>query len=366
MPCLYARYRIWKRYENVVAAVQRLFSLNKLYSSWEISVSEYEFKGGIKILKDYVFEANTLLGYEYAMPSYGTSATAVSIAEQEDECMIAEALSKDLIGFEKERNEKNMNDENEKIISEKVTVWDILNKIERACREKFDGWFYVAYYFPEDKEIWVKSERTKNDLDYIRFTYSIDESDNVVLSEGVKVTLTVSPKEINNLIAEYENKIAEKDKVLAEKDAIISEQESTLNDKNTALTSASIEAASLKEEIEQLKPYKEQAEAAENKKREAELVKQKSELTAEIVSSGFITEKEISESEELKGYVENLDRKSLNAIVGERYAASLKDKKETAAKKDIDSTVEVGSVNLSNSTDVDAKSIMKNYFNFRL
>ena len=91
LPCLFAKYRIWKRYKNVVSAAQRLFSLGKLYSSWEINTYQYFFDRGIRKITDYEFLANCLLGYEYAYPSYGTSANAISMAQLNDsQLMIAE------------------------------------------------------------------------------------------------------------------------------------------------------------------------------------------------------------------------------------------------------------------------------------
>ena len=99
LPCLFATYRLWKRYPNMIAAAKRLFDEGKLYNSWEISTYKYVYDNGIKKLTDYEFLADTLLGYEYSYPSYGTSANAISMAELDENSsfMIAEALSQDLL-----------------------------------------------------------------------------------------------------------------------------------------------------------------------------------------------------------------------------------------------------------------------------
>ena len=114
LPCLVAKQVVWKDNKNVVAAIKRLFSLGKLNSSWEVDVSNYEYKDGIKYLKDYSFLGNAYLGYEYAQPAYGQDAKVISIASQEQaapdcdyEMMIAEALSKDLIENEVNKVKKN-------------------------------------------------------------------------------------------------------------------------------------------------------------------------------------------------------------------------------------------------------------------
>ena len=69
LPCLYAISRVWTRNKNVVEAIKRLFDEGKLTSSWEICVNAYDFKAGIKILTDYYFEANCLLGSNI-LPAY--------------------------------------------------------------------------------------------------------------------------------------------------------------------------------------------------------------------------------------------------------------------------------------------------------
>lgn len=97
LPCLFAKCRIWKRNSNMIAAVKRLYeSDGGLNSSWEISTSEYEYKAGVKILKDYAFLANTFLG-STTTPAYNGTSKAISLSSlSEDELLVAEALSLDL------------------------------------------------------------------------------------------------------------------------------------------------------------------------------------------------------------------------------------------------------------------------------
>lgn len=104
LPCLYAKQRIWTDKPNVVAAIKRLHSLGKLNSSWEAQVLSYEFKDGVKYLRDYEFIGNAYLGFDDKRgakhPAYGQDAKVISVSSQEDEnyeMMIAEALAKDLI-----------------------------------------------------------------------------------------------------------------------------------------------------------------------------------------------------------------------------------------------------------------------------
>jgi archaellum component FlaF (FlaF/FlaG flagellin family) len=97
LPCLFARYRIWKRNQNVVDAVHRLYNEGKLYSSWEIETISYQYDNGIKTLTDYIFLSNCLLGYEYSYPAYGEDAKAIQMSQKDSQLLVAEAFSKDLI-----------------------------------------------------------------------------------------------------------------------------------------------------------------------------------------------------------------------------------------------------------------------------
>ena len=73
-PCLFATSRIWTRNKNVCSAIKRLFAEGKLHSSWEILTENAEYVNNVKILKDYVFEADSLLG-STSNPAYGECAT---------------------------------------------------------------------------------------------------------------------------------------------------------------------------------------------------------------------------------------------------------------------------------------------------
>ena len=387
LPCLYAKYRIWKRYENMVAAVRRLFSLGKLYGSWEILISSYEFKDGVKRVSDYEFLANTLLGYEYASPSYGVDAKALSLSSTENDCLlVAEALSQDILSqgldTENEAKEENnlQNNEVTHVAEENVegtvvetpvaetpveettetsteteatenkdetevsqlTEYDLRKKIREACRAKLDKWCWISFHFPVEKEVWLEVDGRESELDFVRMTYTV-ENDTITVSEPEEVKLTVSIAEVNTKIAELEAEVSTKD------EAIIKSGE---------------EIARLKTEISELSPFKEKFEQAEQERIENELKEKKDTLVSSITKSGLITKDEIEASEELKGYVDNLDEKSLKAILADRYIASLNDNTTEISETQNEVETETASTNLDGLEDeqLDVKSIMKNYF----
>lgn len=391
LPCLYAKYRIWKRYSNFVDAVVRLFNLGKLYGSWEINVYSYEFDNGVKTIKDYEFLANTLLGYEYAKPSYGIDAKAISLSSIDEDCLLVAALSEDIQSQNNDENEtkENMDLENNEILTEEthvseetvdesvndsttsetqteevsevvneegtevssLTEDDLRDEIRRACREKLKKWCWISYHFPVDKEIWLEYEGRPSQLDYIRMTYSV-ENDVVTVSEPEYVKLTVAISQINATVAELQNEIATKD------DAIIKSGE---------------EITKLKNEVAELSPYKTMVEEAEEKRLKDEKVEKEKALIAQITKSGLITEEEIEASEELKGYVANLDSKSLKAILADRYMASLETNSTEVSEvtNDVDvksndekNDTEIASSNLNNLEDekLNPKAIMRSYW----
>ena len=425
LPCLYAKKRIWKRNKNFINAIKRLYeSESGLGSSWEIQTLEYTFKDGVKTLTDYVFLSDCLLG-STTTPAYNGTSKAISLSSlTEQELMVAEALSQDIIsqGLDKNNQEKEENilnkdenitlsaDENVEEVTEteEVTVeestdtetsenttetensedtseekdkddddnddkdddnevednedgeckkkkasastestetsaltsYDLRRKLSEECRKKVDDWCWVTYLFHEEKEVWCEYDGD-SELDYLKFTYTV-ENDEVSVSDPVKVTLTVSVKDINSTVSEYEKTIAEKDDLIVK---------------------ASSEITSLKSENTELSQYKEKFTQMEQEKVAAELAQKKEDLIASVIKSGQITREEIEASEEFSGYVDNLDKKSLMAIVGERLSASVDNKTdENIETSESKSDVHVAS-NLNNEDDevVDKASIMRNF-----
>jgi len=373
LPCLFAKYRIWKRYKNVVAAVQRLFNLGKLYSSWELNTYQYIFDRGIRKVTDYEFLANTLLGFEYAYPSYGTSANAISMAEFNDnQLMIAEALSQDLIDENNNNNEKkeetvlgeknkpsvvdenivtnasvdtqsesadgidkttastvdNENKETTTTDSAQLTDYDLREKVRKACRTKLGKWCWVSFLFPNEKEVWCEYDDRETELDYVKFTYEVGSDDTVSVSEPEYVKLTVSVAEINTKISELESKI---NTVKAELDI-----------KNDAITKASETIQSLNVTISELTPFKEQVELAEQKRIETEIAEEKEKLKAKLLKGNLFTETEIAEKN-IADLIEARNESAINGLIADKFIASFdshdKGTLTTAETKESEETV---------------------------
>lgn len=381
LPCLFAKCRIWKRNKNMISAIKRLYdSDGGLNTSWEIATTSYEYKNGTKILIEYEFLGNAFLG-STTTPAYnGTSKTISLSSLNEGELMVAEALSIDLSenhdgdfeinnNQEKEdsilkdkkitdtstdanedviantsdvapvKNVKDSKEDNSSTETSALTSYDLRRKVTEACKNKVDEWCWVSYLFPEEREVWCEYDG-ESELDYLKFTYSV-ENDVVTVSEPEKVSLTVSVKSINTIISEYEKTIAEKDELIVK---------------------ASSEITSLKSANTELSQYKEKFEQVEQEKIEAELAEKKNDLIASVIKSGQITKEEIEKSEDLSALVDNLDKKSLMAIVGERLLASVDSALNTSIETSKSQNEHVTS-SLNNEDDevIDNTSIMRKF-----
>ena len=299
LPCLVAKQVVWKDNKNVVAAIKRLFSLGKLNSSWEVDVSNYEYKDGIKYLKDYSFLGNAFLGYEYAQPAYGQDAKVISIASQEQaapdcdyEMMIAEALSKDLIENEVNKVKKDKDKleqpeqepeapleqseeqpkeepspatakpEQKEPESEQSTVMtdhDIRMRL-RQLLDKTLGWGCIMFQFPEQHIVWYHKD---GDLDtqFIQIVYQVEDGSVSIVSQ--------EPMQFELPVQELPGALAEKDRQLAEKD----------------------------QELSELRAYKEQHEQAEAEARKVQHEKDVASLRKLAEDANCFSEEELASAE---------------------------------------------------------------------
>lgn len=396
LPCLFASYRIWKRYPNYIAAIKRLFDNNMLYGSWEISTYKYEYDNGIRKITDYEFFANTLLG-ESNPPSYGVNATALSMAtlDSDSQLMIAEALSQDLIDNNNDDKEDNLQMANkeksivaeegkkevvtpantESNVSEKtssevksetnveaekettsvtdsaqLTDYDLRVKVTKACRDKLDKWCWVSFMFPNEKEVWCEYEGAETELDFVKFTYEVGEDDAITVSDPEYVKLTVSIAEVNTKIATLEKDV---ETVKAELDI-----------KNDAITKASEKIQELNVKISELKPFKEQVEAEKQKQIEAEIAEDKERLKAKMLKGNLFTEAEIAEDNIAK-LIEARDESAINSLIADKFVASFDSKDESpksvdTAGVDEESTNNVATASLeTDEEETDPRSFMR-------
>ena len=378
-----ASCEIWKRFTKACEIIVNRIQEGSLSTSWEISV-EKSTQGIIDGLMTKIIQAGRFIGHcllgKNVSPAYDSSGL-LEIASTNYDMEFAEALSQDILsqGLDKEneaKEENNLQSNIETQVAEEnveetvvetpvaettesstetevtknkdktevsqLTEYDLRKKICEACRAKLDKWCWISFHFPVEKEVWLEVDGRESELDFVRMTYTV-ENDTITVSDPEEVKLTVNIADVNTKIAELEAEVSAKD------DAVIKSGE---------------EIARLKTEISELSPFKEKFEKAEQERIENELKEKKDNLVSSITKSGLITKDEIEASEELKGYVDNLDEKSLKAILADRYIASLNDNTTEISETQKEVETETASTNLDGLEDeqLDVKSIMKNYF----
>ena len=378
-----ASCEIWKRFTKACEIIVNRIQEGSLSTSWEISV-EKSTQGIIDGLMTKIIQAGRFIGHcllgKNVSPAYDSSGL-LEIASTNYDMEFAEALSQDILsqGLDKEneaKEENNLQSNIETQVAEEnveetvvetpvadttesstetevtenkdetevsqLTEYDLRKKICEACRAKLDKWCWISFHFPVEKEVWLEVDGRESELDFVRMTYTV-ENDTITVSDPEDVKLTVSIAEVNTKIAELEAEVSTKDE---------------------AIIKSGAEIARLKTEISELSPFKEKFEKAEQERIENELKEKKDNLVSSITKSGLITKDEIEASEELKGYVDNLDEKSLKAILADRYIASLSENNTEVSETKTEVETETASTNLDGLEDeqLDVKSIMKNYF----
>ena len=394
-PCLFATSRIWKRNKNVCSAIKRLFAEGNLHSSWEILTEKAEYKDNVKVLTDYVFEADALLG-STSKPAYGECATTLCVASTENpEILLSEAIVNDFnIENSETKEDKTLEiiknesvtaseNENTDVVTDEVvetsqetiaidtaetdsetseveksnsesvddndsdeksedtqtvevselTVRDLRVKIEKLCRAKI-RYCWVAFMFPNEKYVLVECDDRESELEYMKFTYEVN-GDEVTIGEPEKVKLVVSVANINDEIAE----------------------------KNNAIIKANEEIASLKSENENLMKYKEMFEKSEAEKAEQELAKKKECLRKYAIKSGYISSEEIETSDEIKNLIDSVDENGIKAIIVDRLMAQKNESDVVTSETVTSQTTEVASLTCDEASieTSDYKSVMKKF-----
>jgi hypothetical protein len=327
LPCLYSTSRIWTRNKNVVKAIKRLYEEGKLTSSWEISVNSYIYKDGIKILDDYCFEANCLLGSDVT-PAYPCASVVDMSSLNESQLMIAQALEQDKEVSMAEEVSKNEIETTPVVKTETSTLTprDIEKHIYEELQNKYDG--YIAMLIVDENYCLFK-EYGSDALEFIMIPYSV-ENENVIVDEGKQIKLIVPVSETNSAISTRDQKIMEDSETIK----------------------------SLKSTVASLEPYKAQVDRIEAEKVKAENERKMNELKDLATKSGFITSEELESDESIKKMIASLDRASINNLIVERMM--------NAKNDDITPTTSVstvGHIDISSEEESSNVSFFEAYMN---
>lgn len=362
--------KIWKRFSNFCSLVKKRAKEGILATSYEVAVmqshKELEIGQEITVIDDARFLGHCLLG-KVIQPAYKDS-QLVQVASQNGVDDFISALNMDIQNLDiyksKSKEEILVAEENKgivvenetdiaenttsgsesevnsKIITSALTERDLRRELSKAIDEKLDcDWHYILHHFPADKVIWIQQDYAK-ETEVVVFNYTV-ENDVVTVSEPVEMKLTVSVAEINSTVEKLNAEISEK---------------------NSAILKTNEIMQNLKNEVASLSVYKEKFEKAEQEKIEKEQQSQRTELAEYALKSGYITKEEIETSEEIKGYIESLNKEKVQSIIADRVIASLDKSINDKSKQKIEtSEFKVERANLNNVDEIDHMAIMKNF-----
>ena len=338
-PCLFATSRIWTRNKNVCSAIKRLFAEGKLHSSWEILTENAEYVNNVKILKDYVFEADALLG-STSNPAYGECATTLCVASAEDpEILLSEAIANDFnIDNSETKEDKTLKiKENEPVVTSENENTDVITD-----------------------EVVETSQETEN-VETTETTETVSET-REAKAEKIEDT-TADENTEKSEESNSDNTDTSNEEVVSDTDTIIANLKQEIVEKNDAIIKANEEIANLKAVNESLVQYKEMYEKIESEKAADELAKKKKCLSEYAVKSGYISSEEIESSEEIKKLIDTVDENGIKAIIVDRLMAQKNDVVVETSEMATPVTTEVASLTCDEVSieTSDYKSVMKKF-----
>ena len=338
-PCLFATSRIWTRNKNVCSAIKRLFAEGKLHSSWEILTENAEYVNNVKILKDYVFEADALLG-STSNPAYGECATTLCVASAEDpEILLSEAIANDfnIDNSEAKEDETLKIKENESVVTSENENTDVITD-----------------------EVVETSQETEN-VETTETTETVSET-REAKAEKIEDT-TADENTEKSEESNSDNTDTSNEEVVSDTDTIIANLKQEIVEKNDAIIKANDEIANLKAVNESLMQYKEMYEKIEAEKAADELAKKKKCLSEYAVRSGYISSDEIESSEEIKKLIDAVDENGIKAIIVDRLMAQKNDVVVETSEVTTPVTTEVASLTCDEVSieTSDYKSVMKKF-----
>ena len=397
-----SRAKIWTRYENSANVIKKLYSEDKLTTSWEIMSSEFYYNDdNVKVLTNYSWLGSALLGSEVT-PAYSCAKVIEVSSINEDQLLLANAIAQDLQGLDIKDDEldinKNEEDEdkeedlmpkasnkNAQVEQSDVTMQDLYSKLSKSVDAKMDKYMYISMIFPETHKLWAYHWSRESELDFVEFSYQVLEDDSVAVGEPIPVKLSMTyASESTNPNVNIQVNLDDTAKLLSSKEIEItnlkgeisiltSELEglkSEIIEKTDALVKVSETITTLESEIATLKPFKDAADAIAQAEAEKVLAEQKESLKNLALKSGFIVESEL-EDEAIKSAIDAIDEASIKVIIANRFIAKLNEKPAEATptpdpKLETSTTPEVtpsatANINLDDEEAFDPKAIMSSY-----
>ena len=336
--CLFAKSKIWKRFDNIINLISNKFNEpdkynNGLWSSWELQGNEYHMnEKNEKIYDSFTFLSNCMID---VYPAYGNASKGLDVATEESnfEKDLEVAYVSDINNLNKPNNninnDINSEDTNNINVSEDINIENQSNKeddfvankvvsalstedLRQKISEKLNpkGWSSNPFYsiwnvYPEQHQVlcrdWDKSEE-----ELLIFPYTVSDQDEITLGEATETKLSKVLSEKANfnielklddtakLISEKEIKIFDLETQISQLTEKLSSTEKELIEAGKAVSELTKGKEDFETQISELTVYKEKVLELEKAEQERELAEKKLQLKS------FATEDNLIESAELE------------------------------------------------------------------
>lgn len=372
--CIVASANIWRRFEDACDVIQRRVNDGTLSTSWEIAINECHMaiEGGnaVKVVTDYDFLGHCFLGAD-TPPAYKSS-HVLSVAENsmDADAELANALIASCTEITN-KGETEMPNENETIVEvveaevaqpevpaevaqteepteevaevvepvapaevteaeqpvveqpvveeSSLTDNDLFRHVMWAIAQyQHREYVWVDMLFPLENVAYAKDEECKNELDYVAYTYEVNEAGDVTIVDATSITLVATVREMNKQIASLNSTIASLNQT-------VQELQSTVNE---------------------LEPYRAEHDAAVAEQEKARHEADVAEMRQYVLDSCVFSETECAEMSDL---IENLDRAAIDARIASRVVENVRNNKGTehAVAEQVQVVLDVPEVNLA-------------------
>lgn len=362
-PFVFAKALVWtSRYKNVKEIIQKRFdSAEGLYGSWELLIkdSHVDFEDGkqIEVIDDWEFIGFALLGRRptdgsVVNPAY-KCAKVLQVAE-EDLDELSQAIDKDrqAIQSEQESEENKLNkkggeemaEENKNIETSALTMNDISKKLRNIVweieKEDYTNWYYLELVYPTENIAYLKRcGDNALDEDFLKVSYSIDDSGDISIVSKEEVKMVFVPKESQVDVSEIEEKLKGVEAELSEKVGDIVKLGETIKANESII-------AERDKTIAELEVFKNQIEEIQAEQAKQEIAEKQEELKKRAISSGYITEEFIETSERLQKAISELNEDEVLKCVAEEVIKTNTQKQVESSSEEIEVS-EIDNVDIS-------------------
>lgn len=327
--CIVADVCIWTRYYHAIEVIKRMG--NNLRSSWELRNAEEYEENGVTWLKGIFFLANCLLGSKVP-PAY-EDAGLLEVAEQsegEQVDEIAQAMFTDIAEQYKNSEkikEDNMADKNKTIEPKEDTKTssieqeDLRGKIRKAIYslEVSGRYYWDILVYPYDYVAYAKIDGDGYNVDdFCKFTFSVNSDNTISITSQEDVKMVFMSK------AEYDTNMSEAEKKAEEAETKLSEKNDEIITLGKTIKEKEAELVEKDTKIAELQPYMDKVKEAEKAEQEAQKETKMAELNKMLVDTGYFTEEEVKQSEEIQSLVSELNEDGIKKILADKVVEAAK------------------------------------------